>query len=90
MTGPVWSDNYIVKSFALLPNPLGIPFHLQGMPIPDPLQQHAGLAQRHVFNKTYDTNNRLVLGRFLGTVWPQENQPKFLAANERVAFESSW
>lgn len=83
-------NSYIVRSFALLPNPRGIPFHLQGMPIPDPLQKHAMAIQRGVLDSAYNVSNTLPLGRFLGTVWPQQNQPKFLGANERVVFESSW
>lgn len=83
-------NGYIVRSFALLPNPSGIPFHLQGMPIPDPLQKHATAVQQAVVDSAYSNSNKLPLGRFLGTVWPQQNQPKFLGANERVVFESSW
>lgn len=90
MTSPIVSDKYIVKSFALLPNPSGIPFHLQGQPIPDPLQRHTAAPERNVFSHAYNTSNNLVMGRFLGTVWPQQNQPKFLGANERVAFEAQW
>ncbi len=83
-------NSYIVRSFALLPNPRGIPFHLQGMPIPDPLQKHAMAVQQGVMDSAYNTANTLPLGRFLGTVWPQQNQPKFLGANERVVFEGTW
>jgi hypothetical protein len=83
-------NSYIVRSFALLPNPRGIPFHLQGMPIPDPLQKHATAVQQGVVDSDYSKSNTLPLGRFLGTVWPQQNQPKFLGANERVVFESTW
>lgn len=83
-------NSYIVRSFALLPNPRGIPFHLQGMPIPDPLQKHATAVQQVVVDSDYSKSNTLPLGRFLGTVWPQQNQPKFLGANERVVFESTW
>lgn len=90
MVLPIVSDNYIVKSFAFLPTPAGIPFHLQGQPIPDPLQRHTAAPERSVFTHDYKTSNELVLGRFLGTVWPQQNQPKFLGANERVAFEAQW
>lgn len=82
--------SYLVKSFRLLPHPSGIPFHIQGQPIPDPLQKHAQAPQRAVMDSAYNTANNLPLGRFLGTVWPQQNQPKFLGANERVVFESSW
>ncbi len=83
-------NSYIVRSFALLPNPRGIPFHLQGMPIPDPLQKHATAIQQDVVDSAYNTANTLPLGRFLGTVWPQQNQPKFLGVNERVVFEGTW
>jgi hypothetical protein len=78
--------------FAMLPHPLstGIPFHQQGMPIPDPLQKHPTLPEQHVVSSDYSTANNLPRGRFLGTVWPQNNQPHFLSANERVVFESSW
>jgi hypothetical protein len=84
------SDAYIVKAFALLPNPSGIPFHLQGEPLPDGLQKHASFPQNKVVRSAYNQSNNLPLGRFLGTVWPQQNQPKFLGANERVVFEDSW
>jgi len=67
-----------------------IPFHLQGMPIPDPLQKHMETEQRNVVNESYNKSNTLVYGRFLGTHWKQENQPHFLGANERVVFEDSW
>lgn len=67
-----------------------IPFHIQGNPIPDPLQKHTGQAQRDVAAKPYNKSNDLVFGRFLGTVWPQQNQPHFLSANERVVFEDAW
>lgn len=84
------TNEYIVRSFRLLPHPSGIPFHLQGMPIPDPLQKHATAVQQAVVDSSYNVSNDLSLGRFLGTVWPQQNQPKFLGANERVVFESTW
>lgn len=84
--------NYVKKSFAMLPHPGQgvIPFHLQGMPIPDPLQKHTETPQRNVVQNPYSKSNDLVSGRFLGTHWPQENQPHFLGANERVVFEDSW
>lgn len=69
---------------------LPIPFHTQGLPVPDPLQQHFSLAQENVVTNIYSQPNRLPLGRFLGTVWPQQNEPKFLGANERVVFEQAW
>jgi hypothetical protein len=77
--------------FQLLANPGGrIPFHQQGIPIPDPLQQHFGWEQREVAKSAYNTSNRLPLGRFLGTDWTQKNQPEFLSGNERIAFEGQW
>lgn len=82
--------SYIVRDFRLLPHPSGIPFHLQGMPIPDPLQKHAQAPQQAAMDSAYNVANTLPLGRFLGTVWPQQNQPKFLGANERVVFEGTW
>lgn len=84
------SDNYLVRHAALLPPPMGIPFHLQGQPLPDGLQRHASSPEQAAVNASYATANRLPLGRFLGTVWPQQNQPKFLGANERIAFEGTW
>lgn len=84
--------NYFKRSFAMLPYPGNgkIPFHLQGMPIQDPLQKHTETPQRDVVQNSYNHSNGLVYGRFLGTHWPQENQPHFLGANERVVFEDSW
>jgi len=84
------TTNYLVKSFAMLPNPRGIPFHLQGMPVPDGLQHHASGEERAVLDSDYARSNNLPLGRFLGTVWPQQHQPKFLGANERIVFEGTW
>jgi hypothetical protein len=85
---------YLSHSFPLLPHPSSganpIPFHTQAMPIPDPLQQHPTLPQRNVVTSPYNQSNQLVYGRFLGTFWPQLNQPHFLGANERVVFEDSW
>lgn len=81
-----------VHSYQMLPIPggTGIPFHTQAHPIADPYQKHFSLPQRNVVNAAYNQPNTLPLGRFLGTVWVQENQPRFLGANERVVFESSW
>jgi hypothetical protein len=84
------SDNYIVSHMYPLPRPAGIPFHLQGQPLPDGLQKHAMAAQQITVDSAYNHPNMLPLGRFLGTVWPQQNQPKFLGANERIAFEGTW
>lgn len=67
-----------------------IPFHLQGMPVPDPLQKHTTAPQRDVVQSPYNHSNVLALGRFVGTHVTQENQPHFLGANERVVFEDSW
>jgi len=75
----------------MLPHPSrDIPFHLQGMPIPDPLQRHSTVPQRNVVNSAYNHANALPMGRFLGTSWVQTNQPHFLGANERIVFEDSW
>lgn len=85
------THSYLRESFKMLPHPsTSIPFHMQGMPIPDPLQKHIEVEQRSVVNSAYNRSNNLVLGRFLGTVWPQQNQPHFLGVNERVVFEDSW
>lgn len=76
----------------MLPYPGGgeIPFHLQGSPIPDPLQKHTAAPQRDVVQSPYSKSNDLVSGRFLGTDWNQVHQPHFLGANERIVFEDSW
>lgn len=85
------SDNYLVRQYNLLPNPSGIPFHIQGQPIPDPLQKHTEAPQGQTVRSAYNTANDLApSGRFMGTVWPQQNQPRFLGANERVVFEGTW
>lgn len=83
---------YLIQSFQQLPLPGGgkIPFHVQAMPVPDPLQSHFGIDQYQVVSNSYNKSNTLPMGRFLGTVWPQKNQPHFLGANERVVFEDSW
>lgn len=83
---------YLRKSFPMLPDPVatGIPFHMQGMPIPDPLQTHPVKQEYAVISHDYSTANKLPTGRFLGTDWNQANQPHFLGANERIVFESSW
>jgi hypothetical protein len=87
-----YTHPYINQSFTQLPHPGNgsIPFHVQPFPIPDPLQKHMGTAQRDVVDSAYNKSNSLALGRFLGTVWPQQNQPHFLGANERVVFEDAW
>lgn len=75
----------------MLPNPVGfIPFHTQAYPIADPLQVHPVTEQRRVIASSYNTSNRLPVGRFLGTDWSQHNQPHFLGANERIVWEDSW
>lgn len=75
----------------MLPSPLArIPFHTQAVPIPDPLQQHFSSEQNSVVSGGYNKANSLATDRFLGTVWQQTNEPKFLGANERVIFEDSW
>jgi hypothetical protein len=77
--------------FQLLKNPGGgIPFHRQAFPIPDPLQKHFTVEEHNVVTSAYNTSNTLPLNRFLGTDWSQQNQTKFLGANERIAFEGSW
>lgn len=82
---------YLRKSFPMLPDPAGgIPFHKQGMPVPDPLQVHPVKQEHAVISRDYSTSNSLPLGRFLGTNWNQVHQPHFLGANERIVFESSW
>jgi hypothetical protein len=81
---------YRAQSFQMLPNPRNIPFHIQGMPLPDPLQQHFTRVQGDVISSGYQTANDLATDRFLGTVWKQTNEPKYLGANERIVFESSW
>lgn len=79
-------------SFPMLPDPMltGIPFHMQGMPIPDPQQKHPVKKEANVINSDYSTANALPRERFLGTNWNQAHQPHFLGANERIVFESSW
>jgi len=83
---------YLIQGFTQLPLPGSgtIPFHRQAFPIPDPLQVHTSPPDRYVVNSAYNKKNALPLNRFLGTVWPQQNQPKFLGANERVVFEDAW
>lgn len=82
---------YRKQSFPMLPHPsFSIPFHRQGMPLPDPLQQHFTYEQRNVVSSGYQQANDLATDRFLGTVWKQTNEPKYLGANERIVFESSW
>jgi hypothetical protein len=83
---------YLIQSFTQLPYPGHgtIPFHIQAQPIPDPLQTHMQAPQAEVAGSKFNQSNTLALGRFLGTVWPQQNQPRFLGANERVVFEDAW
>jgi hypothetical protein len=83
---------YLRMSFPMLPDPVGtgIPFHMQGMPVPDPLQKHPVKPEAMVINSDYSTANTLPLGRFIGTNQNQAHQPHFLGANERIVFESSW
>lgn len=82
---------YMQRAFSHLPTPRSaIPFHQQANPIPDPLQVHFAAEQAQVADSAYDKPNTLSYDRFLGTVWEQNNQPKFLSANERVVFEKSW
>ena len=82
---------YMPEPTRLLAHPDGpIPFHQQGLPIPDPLQVHTSVESRLAFARPYNKANSLPLGRFLGTLWRQDNQPHFLSANERIVFEDSW
>jgi hypothetical protein len=75
----------------MLPHTRGtIPFHMQASPIRDPLQKHFTGEQAAVVSGGYNKSNDLSTSRFLGTVWPQQNEPKFLGANERVVFQDSW
>jgi len=85
--------DYLRSSFTMLRDPAfssTIPFHRQAFPIPDPQQQHIVARERQVVNSTYNTPNDLPKDRFLGTFWSQHNQPHFLGANERIAFERFW
>lgn len=86
------NHHYMIEPFQVLPKPGRgyIPFHLQGFPIPDPLQRHFSYAQDKVVSSAYNQSNQLAYGRFLGTDWTQKNQPHFLGANERIVFEDSW
>lgn len=78
---------YEQLSFTTLPDPRSyIPFHVQAFPLPDPLQTHATAPERDVVTHPYHTTNALPRGRFLGTVWTQQNQPQFLGANEAIVF----
>jgi hypothetical protein len=77
---------YMRRPLSLLP----IPYHQQGIPIPDPLQKHFSVTEENVVSNIYSKPNDLATGRFLGTVWPQQNEPKYLGANERVVFERAW
>lgn len=74
-------------AFTALADPRGfIPFHVQGFPLQDPLQQHATVPERVAVSKSYHTPNDLPKGRFLGTDWNQNNQPQFLGINELIVF----
>jgi len=82
---------YTKSAVRLLRHPSSaIPFHTQGMPIPDIFQKHTQTEQRDVMNSAYNKSNSLASGRFLGTDWTQNNQPHFLGANERIVWEGSW
>lgn len=81
---------YRFQDFPMIPGPRGLPFHIQAMPLPDPLQQHFTSEQGNVVASGYQKANDLATDRFLGTVWKQTNEPKYLGANERIVFESSW
>lgn len=81
---------YTKFPFRMIPNPSNLPFHIQAMPIEDPLQVHTQTQQRNVMKSSYNTSNTLPHGRFLGTDWSQNNQPHFLGANERIVWEDTW
>lgn len=86
------TGNYTFLDFPMLPSLQGsrIPFHTQAQPVPDPLQVHTTLQAEHVVSSAYNQANTLPYGHFMGTYHKQVNQPKFLGANERIVFQSSW
>jgi hypothetical protein len=82
---------YRFQSFPMLGQTKSfLPFRTQAYPIKDPLQKHFSFPQQAVVSGGYQRANDLSTQRFLGTVWQQQNEPKFLGANERVVFEDSW
>lgn len=74
---------YIRGHYQVLPPPknTSIPFHLQGAPLPDPLQKHTQNPQIDQATH-YTTTNPLPYGHFVGTFHKQINQPQFLSVNE--------
>lgn len=69
--------------FASLPDPEGIPFGVQALPLPDIYQSHTQpleMAQMTGFPVT----NSLPFDRFVGTFHQQVHQPQFLSVNEQI------
>lgn len=75
---------YMRKTFPVLPDPsTGIPFHMQGAPLPDPLQTHT--VHPDVKQATHNlVSNSLPFHHFVGTFHAQINQPQFLGVNEKI------
>lgn len=74
-------SNYIQRPFLVLPPPPGLPFNVQGRPIPDTQQAHIDSVD--VDQAIHPANpNLLVYNRWHGTNTKQTNLPDFLSINE--------
>lgn len=75
---------YLVKSLPLLPDPPGIPFHKQGMQLPDPYWQSAN-ATAVALSTTIQSSNPLPYqnNHFVGTNAQNIHVPQFLSINDQ-------
>lgn len=74
---------YLRNEFPVLPDPQSdIPFHKQGMPLPDPFVNVG--ASQVVQATTIQPINPFPFGHFVGKVPRQINQPQFLSINEDI------
>jgi hypothetical protein len=73
---------YLRKTFPVLPDPPGIPFHVQGVQIGDPAFKTFSQEQL-VQCTTYPSFNPLPFTRWTGTNIHQQNVGQFASVNEK-------
>lgn len=73
---------YLRQSYPILPDPPGIPFHMQGIQIIDPTFKNTNDQQR-IQCTTYPSFNPLPFTRWTGTNIHQQNVGGFLSVNEK-------
>ena len=68
-----------------VPEPYNVVLHLQGSPLPDPLQKHSVVED--VKQAThYLKSNPLPYHHFIGLSDDQINQPQYLGVNEKIVW----